>query len=41
MGNALLKNYVFEVEVLCYDIKEHVGDAKQVSLKELQQKQMC
>jgi D-3-phosphoglycerate dehydrogenase len=30
------------VEVLCYDIKEHVGDAnaKQVSLKELQQKQM-
>jgi D-3-phosphoglycerate dehydrogenase len=26
------------VEVLCYDIKEHVGDAnaKQVSLKELQ-----
>jgi D-3-phosphoglycerate dehydrogenase len=33
----------FEVEVLCYDIKEHVGDAnaKQVSLKELQQKQMC
>jgi hypothetical protein len=33
----------FEVEVLCYDIKEHVGDAnaKQVSLKELQQKSRC
>jgi D-3-phosphoglycerate dehydrogenase len=31
------------VEVLCYDIKEHVGDAnaKQVSLKELQQKSRC
>jgi phosphoglycerate dehydrogenase-like enzyme len=37
--NALLKLRGFEVEVLCY-IKEHVGDAnaKQVSLKELQQK---
>jgi D-3-phosphoglycerate dehydrogenase len=36
------KTTCFEVEVLCYDIKEHVGDAntKQVS-KELQQKQMC
>jgi D-3-phosphoglycerate dehydrogenase len=35
MGNALLKTTWFEVEVLCYDIKEHVGDAnaKQVSLK--------
>jgi D-3-phosphoglycerate dehydrogenase len=26
-GNALLKLRGFEVEVLCYDIKEHVGDA--------------
>jgi D-3-phosphoglycerate dehydrogenase len=25
--NALLKLRGFEVEVLCYDIKEHVGDA--------------
>jgi phosphoglycerate dehydrogenase-like enzyme len=41
MGNALQKLRGFEVEVLCYDI-EHVGDANaQVSLKELQQKQMC
>jgi D-3-phosphoglycerate dehydrogenase len=39
----LLKLRGFEVEVLCYDIKEHVGDAnaKQVSLKELQQMLIC
>jgi hypothetical protein len=42
-GNALPKTRGFEVEVLCYDIQEHVGDAnaKQVSLKELQQKSRC
>lgn len=41
MGKAFAKKLKgFEVEVLCYDIKEHVGDenAKQVSLKELQEK---
>lgn len=41
MGKAFAKKLNgFEVEVLCYDIKENVGDqnAKQVSLEELQQK---
>ncbi|MFB0909691.1 MAG: 2-hydroxyacid dehydrogenase [Flavobacterium sp.] len=41
MGKCFAKKLRgFEVDVLCYDIKEHVGDAnaKQVSLKELQQK---
>src|SRR5690606_35675618 len=41
MGKAFAKKLKgFEVEVLCYDIKEHVGDenCKQVSLKELQEK---
>lgn len=41
MGKAFAKKLRgFEVEVLCYDIKENVGDqnAKQVSLKELQEK---
>lgn len=39
MGKAFAKKlYGFEVEVLCYDIKNSVGDeyAKQVSLKEFQ-----
>jgi D-3-phosphoglycerate dehydrogenase len=35
----LLKKRGFEVEVLCYDIKEHVGaNAKAGLFKELQQK---
>lgn len=41
MGKAFAKKLRgFDVEVLCYDIKEHVGDqnAKQVTLKELQEK---
>jgi D-3-phosphoglycerate dehydrogenase / 2-oxoglutarate reductase len=41
MGKAFAKKLRgFEVEVLCYDILENVGDAnaKQVSLEELQQK---
>lgn len=41
MGKAFAKKLRgFEVEVLCYDIKENVGDANalQVSLQELQQK---
>jgi D-3-phosphoglycerate dehydrogenase len=41
MGKAFSKKLRgFEVEVLCYDIKENVGDAnaRQVSLQELQQK---
>jgi D-3-phosphoglycerate dehydrogenase len=41
MGKAFAKKLRgFEVEVLCYDIKENVGDAnaRQVSLQELQQK---
>tara|TARA_R110000850_G_scaffold277058_1_gene421869 strand:- start:102786 stop:104186 length:1401 start_codon:yes stop_codon:yes gene_type:complete len=41
MGKAFAKKLRgFEVEVLCYDIKENMGDqnAKQVSLEELQQK---
>lgn len=41
MGKAFAKKLRgFEVEVLCYDIKENVGDAnaRQVSLEELQQK---
>lgn len=41
MGKAFAKKLSgFEVEVLCYDIKENVGDqnAKQVSLEELMQK---
>lgn len=41
MGKAFAKKLRgFEVEVLCYDILENVGDenAKQVSLKEIQQK---
>lgn len=41
MGKAFAKKLRgFEVEVLCYDIKENVGDqnAKQVSLEELMQK---
>jgi D-3-phosphoglycerate dehydrogenase len=40
MGKAFAKKLLgFNVEVLCYDIKENVGDknAKQVSLKELQE----
>lgn len=41
MGKAFAKKLRgFEVEVLCYDIKENVGDAnaRQISLQELQQK---
>lgn len=41
MGKAFAKKLKgFDCEVLCFDIKENVGDAnaKQVSLKELQQK---
>jgi len=41
MGKAFAKKLRgFDVEVLCYDIKENVGDAnaKQVSLEEFQQK---
>ncbi|MDO5979225.1 2-hydroxyacid dehydrogenase [Flavivirga spongiicola] len=41
MGKAFSKKLCgFDVEVLCYDIKEHVGDinAKQVSLTEFQEK---
>lgn len=41
MGKSFAKKLRgFDVEVLCYDILEHVGDAnaKQVSLEELQQK---
>jgi D-3-phosphoglycerate dehydrogenase / 2-oxoglutarate reductase len=41
MGKAFAKKLKgFDVEVLCYDIKDNVGDenCKQVSLKELQQK---
>ena len=41
MGKAFAKKLRgFDVEVLCYDILEHLGDvnAKQVSLKELQEK---
>jgi len=41
MGKAFSKKLRgFDVEVLCYDIKEHVSDdnAKQVSLKEFQEK---
>jgi len=41
MGKAFAKKLKgFEVEVLCYDIKNNVGDVncKQVSLKELQEK---
>jgi D-3-phosphoglycerate dehydrogenase len=41
MGKSFAKKLRgFDVEVLCYDIKENVGDAnaKQVSLQELQQK---
>ena len=41
MGKAFAKKLRgFDVEVLCYDIKENVGDAnaKQVSLKEFQEK---
>lgn len=41
MGKAFAKKLSgFEVELLCYDIKENVGDqnAKQVSLEEIQQK---
>ncbi|KIC02253.1 2-hydroxyacid dehydrogenase [Flavobacterium sp. AJR] len=41
MGKAFAKKLRgFEVEVLCYDIQDNVGDknAKQVSLKELQEK---
>ena len=41
MGKAFAKKLRgFDVEVLCYDIKDNVGDAnaKQVSLQELQQK---
>lgn len=41
MGKAFAKKLRgFDVEVLCYDIKENVGDAnaKQVSMQELQQK---
>ena len=40
MGKAFAKKLLgFNVEVLCYDIKEYVGDknAKQVTLKELQE----
>jgi len=41
MGKAFAKKLRgFDVDVLCYDIKDHVADenAKQVSLKELQEK---
>jgi len=41
MGKAFAKKLRgFDVEALCYDIKEHVGDtnAKQVTLKEFQEK---
>lgn len=41
MGKAFAKKLQgFDVEVLCYDIKDHVGDvnAKQVSLSEFQKK---
>ena len=41
MGKAFAKKLKgFDVEVICYDIKENVGDenCKQVSLKELQEK---
>lgn len=41
MGKAFAKKLCgFDVEVVCYDIKDHVGDenAKQVSLLELQEK---
>ena len=41
MGKSFVKKLRgFDVEVLCYDIQENVGDsnARQVSLKELQQK---
>ncbi|CAN1574430.1 SerA Phosphoglycerate dehydrogenase and related dehydrogenases [Flavobacteriaceae bacterium] len=41
MGKAFAKKLRgFDIEVLCYDIKENVGDAnaKQVSLQELQQR---
>ena len=41
MGKAFAKKLKgFDVEVLCYDIKDHVGDgnAKQVTLSELQDK---
>lgn len=41
MGKAFAKKLrSFDIEVICYDIKENVGDknCKQVSLKELQQK---
>jgi D-3-phosphoglycerate dehydrogenase / 2-oxoglutarate reductase len=41
MGKSFAKKlHGFDVEVLCYDIKPHVGDAnaKQVTLEELQQK---
>lgn len=40
MGKAFAKNLLgFNVEVLCYDIRDYVGDkySKQVSLKEFQQ----
>jgi Phosphoglycerate dehydrogenase and related dehydrogenases len=43
MGNAFAKKLRgFDVEVLCYDIKDNVGNenAKQVSLEELHKKQM-
>ena len=41
MGKAFAKKLIgFDVDVLCYDIKDHVGNehAKQVSLKEFQEK---
>ena len=41
MGKAFVKKLKgFDVEVLCYDIKDHVGDAnaKQVTLQEFQEK---
>jgi D-3-phosphoglycerate dehydrogenase len=41
MGKSFAKNLRgFEVDVLCYDIKENVGDenCKQVSLSEIQEK---
>lgn len=41
MGKAFAKKLKgFDVDVLCYDIKDHVGDknAKQVTLKEFQEK---
>ncbi|MEO8933758.1 MAG: 2-hydroxyacid dehydrogenase [Xanthomarina sp.] len=41
MGKAFAKKLLgFEVDVLCYDLKENVGDknARQVSLKEFQEK---